>query len=77
MRGHERAGVATSVSVKLGRLQIIVSGLESGGGMPKDRTESEGQALREDGKWGSSFQKCFPKKGKEQNHSSVPPFPRF
>ena len=42
---------------KVGRLQIIVSGLESGGGRPKDMTESEGQALREDGKWRSSFQK--------------------
>jgi hypothetical protein len=42
---------------RVGGLQIIVSRLESGGGRPKDRTESEGQALREDGKWGSSFQK--------------------
>ena len=50
-------GGATSVSGKLGGLQIIVSGLESGGGRPKDRTESEGQVLREDGKWGSIFQK--------------------
>jgi hypothetical protein len=38
-------------------LQVIVSGLESGGGKPKDRTERKGQALREDGKWGSIFQK--------------------
>ena len=42
---------------KVGGLQIIVSGLETGGGRPKDRTESEGQALREDGKWGSRLQK--------------------
>ena len=25
----------------------------------------------------SAFSKCFPKKGKEQNHSSAPPLPRF
>ena len=62
-----RGGGATSVSGKLGGLQVIVSGLESGGGRPKVRTESEGQA----------FSKCFPKKGKEQNHSSAPPFSRF
>ena len=42
---------------KVGGLQIIVSGLESGGGGLKDGTKSEGQALREDGGWGSSFQK--------------------
>jgi hypothetical protein len=42
---------------KVGGLQVIVSGQESGGGRPKVRTESEGQALREDGKWGSIFQK--------------------
>ena len=42
---------------KVGGLQIIVSGLESGGGRPKDRTKSVRQALRKDGKWGSSFQK--------------------
>ena len=36
-------------------LQIIVSGQESGGDRPKDRTESEGQALREDGQWGQAF----------------------
>ena len=42
---------------KVGGLQVIVSGLESGGGRPKVRTESEGQALREDGKWGLLFQK--------------------
>ena len=42
---------------KIGGLQIIVSGLEGGGGRLKHKTESEGQALREDGKWGSSFQK--------------------
>ena len=42
---------------KVEELQIIVGGLESGGGRPKDRTESEEQALREDGKWGSIFQK--------------------
>jgi hypothetical protein len=98
---------------KVGGLQVIVSGIESGGGRPKVRTEREGQALREDGKWGSIFQKwqkikktmsfdfkhdlfsfalmnifgfhainsafskCFPKKGKEQNHSSAHPFSRF
>jgi hypothetical protein len=42
---------------KVGGLQVIVSGIESGGGRPKVRTEREGQALREDGKWGSIFQK--------------------
>ena len=89
-------------------MHIIVSGLANGGSRPKDRTDSERQALREDRKWGLSFQKwhkikkkmsfgfkhdlfsfalmilfafhakntaffkCFPKKGKELNHSSAP-----
>ena len=38
-------------------LHIIVSGLANGGSRPKDRTDSERQASREDGKWGSIFQK--------------------
>ena len=42
---------------KVGGLQVIESGLESGGGRPNVRTESEEQALREDGKLGSFFQK--------------------
>ena len=37
-------GGSTSVSGKLWGLQIIVGGLESGGGRPKERTENEGQA---------------------------------
>ena len=57
LRGPESAGGCNLSKWKVGGLQIIVSGLESGGGRPKDRTESEGQALREDGKWGSIFQK--------------------
>jgi hypothetical protein len=57
LRGPDSAGERGSISEwKDGGLQIIVSGLESGGGRLKDRTESEGQALREDGQWGSSFQ---------------------
>ena len=42
---------------KVWGLHIIVSGLANGGSRPKDRTDSERQALREDGKWESSFQK--------------------
>jgi hypothetical protein len=57
LRGPGSAGGCNLSKWKVGGLQIIVSGLESGGGRPKDRTESEGQALREDGKWGSIFQK--------------------
>jgi hypothetical protein len=112
---NESAGGCNLSKWKVGGVQIIVNGLESGGGRPNDRTESEGQALREDGKWGQAFKsdkkikkqmlfgfkhdlfsfasmilfafhakntafsKCFPKKGKEQNHSSAhpPTFPRF
>jgi len=36
--------------VESGGVAIIVSGLENVGGRLKDRTESEGQALREDEK---------------------------
>jgi hypothetical protein len=50
-------GVGNLSEWTVGGLQIIVSGLERGGGRLKDSTESEGQALREDGKWESSFQK--------------------
>ena len=46
MRGPESAGGNNLSKWK------VVSGLESGGGRLKDMTESEGQALREDGKWG-------------------------
>jgi hypothetical protein len=57
LRGPENAGGCNLSKWKVWGLQIIVSGLESDEGRPKDRTESEGQALREDGKWGSIFQK--------------------
>ena len=49
-------------------LEIIVSGLESGGGRLKDRTECAGQALREDVKWGSSFSKVTTKKERKKCH---------
>ena len=49
---------------KVEGLQIIVSVLESGGGRLKDRTEGEGQALREDGKCGSRFKKVTTNKEK-------------
>ena len=56
MRGHESEGGNLS-KWKVGGLHIIVSGLANGGSRPKDRTDSERQALREDGKWGLRFQK--------------------
>ena len=42
---------------KVGGLLFVVSGLVSGGDRPNNWTVSEGQVFREDGKWGSSFQK--------------------
>ena len=41
LRGPGSAGGCNLSKWKVGGLQIIVSGLESGWGRPKDRTESE------------------------------------
>jgi hypothetical protein len=57
LKRPESAGGGNLSKWKVEGLQIIVGGLESGGGRPKDRTESERQTWREDGKWGSIFQK--------------------
>ena len=44
MKGPESVGGGGNLSKwKVEGLQIIVGGLESGGGRPKDRTESERQ----------------------------------
>ena len=56
IRGPESAGGAASVSGKLG-VANHCKWTEKRWGKLKDRTESEGQALGEDGKWRSSFQK--------------------
>ena len=59
---HRCGGGGNLCKWKSWGLQIIVTGLESGGARLKDRMESEGEALREDGEWGSSFPKVTIKK---------------
>ena len=56
LRGPESAEGGTSVSGNLGVANHCKWTEKWWSGL-KDRTESEGQALREDGKWWSSFQK--------------------
>ena len=70
MRGHESAGGNLS-KWRVGGLQIVVSGLENGEGRLKDRMESEGQVLREDGKcvcvWGGGVKLSKVTKKQEKN----------